>query len=142
MKNLKNHKVWEINEFFHNGLSHTLLMVPSAFLIAAFAFFEINHPTVIPLNNIEIVMLLFSGVVTGIIFAFASKEGSVGNLMFYVCYLVSMAIPFSFIRFNLDFRFYPANTFVEILFIVSVITLGFYKKKGFVELVPHLFFDE
>ena len=144
MKNLRKHRIWEINEFFHNAFSHFLMTGSAALILFSFAVYEVNRPNIILITNLELAILVISGVVFGIIFGFASIEGSIPQVMFYLLYLLSLMLPFIFIRFNLNYRLFPFTTFVETMFITSVIMISFYKYKreGFPEVVPHHFFED
>ena len=144
MRNLKSHRIWEINEYFHNAFSHFLATASAALILFSFAVYEINRPNIIFINNFELAILVISGVVFGIILSFASIEGSIPQVMFYLLYLLSLMLPFIFIRFNLNYRLFPFTTFVETMFITSVIMISFYKYKikGFPEIVPQHFFED
>ena len=144
MKDLSKHKAWEITEFFHHQFSHLLITASAVFIMFSFAILEINRPNLIPLADFELVILLTSGIVVGIILGIASIEGSIPNLMLLLLYVLSLAVPFIFVKHNLNYRLFPFTTYIETVYIVSVITLLFYrhKKKGFPEIVPQYFFDE
>ncbi|MFH2020458.1 MAG: hypothetical protein ABIJ34_03530 [archaeon] len=143
MKNMKKEKVWEINEFFHNAFSHFLLTASAVFILLSFAILEINHPALVPISNLEIAILIVCGVVFGIILGIASIEGSVPHLMLPVIYILSLMIPFIFIKHNLDFIYFPFTTFVETAFAAGGITIFIYRKlkNGYPEIVPQHFFD-
>jgi hypothetical protein len=143
MKDLRNHDIWKINEFFHNSFSHMLMTIPSVLILFLYVLLEINHPTD-ALLGIEIIILLFCGALIGIGTGIACTEGSIPRRMFYVLYILSLAIPFIFISNGLNYKFYPFSTFMEVVYVFSVITLSFYKYRlnGFPEIVPHYFFDE
>jgi hypothetical protein len=143
MKDLQKHRVWEINEFFHNKFSHMLFTVSAVLMLSSYVVMEINHPTVAMLTSLEVSILIFSGIITGAVLGMGSVEGSVPREMFFIIYSFALLIPFLFSKFNLDFRFFPYTTFVETIYVTAVIFLSFYKykKKGYPELVPHSFFD-
>jgi len=144
MKSLTKHRVWEINEFFHQSFSHFLMTASAALIFFSFAIYEINRPSPILLNYVEIIILIISGLIVGSILGLASIEGGIPQTMFYLLFLLSLILPFVFIRFNLDYRQFPFTTFVETMFISAVIMISFYKykKEGFPEIVPHNFFDD
>lgn len=143
MKDLQKHKVWQINEYFHNKFSHLLAFVSGILILSSYVVMEINHPTVAPLTNLDIFILIASGIITGAVFGMGSVEGSVPREMFFIMYSFGLLIPFVFYRLGLDFRFFPYTTFVETIYISAIIVLSFYKykKKGYPEIVPHYFFD-
>jgi hypothetical protein len=144
MKKLRKENVWKINEFFHNAFSHVLLTAPSVLILFLYVLLEINHPNPVMLAPAELAILVICGLLLGIGVGIASTEGSIPRLMFYLSYLLSMSIPFVFIMNDLDFRYYPLSTLMEMVYVGSVFTLSFYKYKlkGFKEMVPHYFFDE
>lgn len=143
MKDLKKHKIWEINEFFHNKFSHFLITASAVLILLGYSIMEINHPNVISITRIETIIILISSTLCGIILGIGSIEGSIPKFMIAINYILSMVIPFMFIRYKLDYRFFPFSTFIEIMYIVSVATILLYKKfrKGFPEIVPQYFFD-
>jgi hypothetical protein len=143
MKDLQKHRVWEINEFFHNKFSHILTFVSAVLILSSFAVMEINHPTTSPLSGFEVSLLIFSGIIAGVIVGMGSVEGSIPREMFFLIYSFALLFPFVFFKLDLDFRFFPYTTFVETIYITAVIVLSFYKykKKNFKEIVPHYFFD-
>jgi len=143
MKNLQKHTVWEVNEFFHHAFSHFLIEFSAIMLVFTYVILEINHPSILMLTNLEILLILVSGIIIGIILGLASIEGSIANSMFLIFYILSLAIPFIFIKFNLDFRFFPFASIVETMLITSVVCILFYRhyKKGFPEIVPQYFFE-
>jgi hypothetical protein len=144
MKDIEKHKVWKINEFFHNTFSHFFLTVSAMLMFFLFVILEINRPLLYPINHIEVIILIVCGIIFGIVLGIGSTEGSIPRLMFYIFYMLSMIIAGVVIYHNLFFRHYPYTIFIETTFVTAIITLSFYKYKlkGFPEIVDHIFFDE
>ena len=120
-----------------------LFTVSAVLMLSSYVVMEINHPTVSMLTNLEVFILIFSGIITGAVLGMGSVEGSVPREMFFIIYFFALLIPLAFYRFDLDFRFFPYTTFVETIYVTAIIFLSFYKykKKGYPEIVPHSFFD-
>jgi hypothetical protein len=143
MKRLKGQKIWEVNEFFHNAFSHFLITFSGVFILFSFVIMEINHPSTTPLTRMELILVLVSGIVTGVILGLGCIEGSIAFFMLPILYLLSLILPFIFMRHSLDFRFFPFTSFMEVVFTTSAVTMFVYRKikKGFPEIVPQYFFD-
>jgi hypothetical protein len=143
MKDLRKHSVWEINEFFHHAFSHLIIFVPSVIFLFSLAIYEINRPN-LPLTNIEVLILVISGILVGIVLGMASIEGSIAKIMFIEIIILLLLIPLIFVFFNLDFRRFPFTIFVESLYITTAFFIALYglKRKGFPEIVPHHFFED
>ena len=144
MKDLRKHRVWQITEYFHHEFSHLLITVSAVCIMFSYVILEVNRPNVFPLTTLEIVILIVCGLVAGVILGLAAVEGSVAVPMFYLLYGLSLLLPIIFVKFDLNYRFFPYSTYMETVFITAVITLsGYkYKRKGFVEIVPQYFFEE
>lgn len=144
MKNLRKHKLWEINEFFHHSFSHFLMTASAALIFFSFAIYEINRPSLIPLTDMDVLILVISGIISGIIMGFAAIEGRIAYPMFFLMYLLSILLPIFFLRFDLNYKLFPLASFVEAMYLVGIFTISLYKykKKGFPEIVPQNFFED
>jgi hypothetical protein len=144
MKKLKKEKVWEINEFFHHKFSHFLITGSAVLIFFSFAMYELNRPSLVPLLDYEILILVISGILGGIVVALSSIEGRIAHSMFFLAYVLSIILVIIFIRFNLNFRLFPLTLFVETMYVTKIFAVSIYKykKKGLPEIVPPIFFDD
>jgi len=142
MKDLKRHKVWEVNEYFHNKFSHLMIFTSAALVFFSFALIELNYPTSL-LTKFEIQSLVVCGIVSGIILGIGSVEGSVPKSMGLLIYILSMILGATVIINKIDYHYFPYTIFVEIMFATSILTILLYRyvRKGFPEIVPNYFFD-
>lgn len=75
MEKLRYTKAFRVVEFYHQLISHFLVIVPVIVATSAVAFFEINHPLPSPMWYGEALVAVISGTFLGVVFAFLIIEG-------------------------------------------------------------------
>ncbi len=116
-KNDHTRMVWRVNEMFHNKIGHYIVYIT---LIAVFfltAVFEINHPLVVPLEQISFWFTIISGIVFGFsgakaIYYTSSWFGAYNRPIFVLVVAIALCLYILIKAYNLNLLNYPVFVFM------------------------------
>lgn len=114
---------YQINEMFHDKLSHYIVFLSSLFIVFLLFILEINHPVVIPLANSYLRLVVLVGIVfgaavfKGLLYYGGEYFGDRIKPLFLVTVILFGTLLGLLRWFGIQFSFYPVSLFVVCVFL-------------------------
>jgi hypothetical protein len=117
--------IYKINEIFHGHLSHYMSFICLHMVFLMIAFLEINYPLIYRLPRAQFLLLILSGVLSGVsakkaIFYTNDWFGGYNRPLFFLNLVLMSVVYLMFRSFEISFLYYPFNLFAFTVFTTIV----------------------